>query len=191
MAHAARLFTALMGITMDHERWDQSHWTRLDEPAHLNSPQFPGARFVPVINCATSHCLFGQGCLDAGRLFVAEEGAVSLANTIKADQLPDLLVGKVGYADFVSAREAGQEWFELNTSEAYRLSQAGNTLLQLWALAFCLTFGTIPLPSSLPAVGDEEPVPDLRAAIDEWIRFSYEEGEEPVVEQYMRQWHTA
>lgn len=188
MANAQRLFEALMKITMDHDHWEQKHWVLLPEPAQFASAAFPNAEMVPVINCETSHCLFGQGCLDAGAIFVLAPGEQSAGNLIEPDQLPALLAGEINYGHMHGAREYGAQWFELTPQESYELSSACNSLFRLWALSFCLTDGTLSLPSSLPAIGGhrrEEAIPDLRREIREWIRLEHQQGGNYVVEDYL------
>lgn len=188
MANVQRLFEALMKITMDHEHWEQGHWIFLPEPAQFASAAFPNADMVPVINCETSHCLFGQGCLDAGAIFVVAPGDQSAASLIEPDQLPALLAGSISWANVHSAREYGAQWFELDRHDSYMLSSGNNSLFKLWALSYCLTDGQLSLPTSLPAIGGhkpEEAIADLRAEIEEWIRLEHRHGDNYVVEDYL------
>lgn len=188
MANTERLFKALMAITLDHEHWEQGHWVFLPEPAQFASAAFPNARMVPVINCETSHCLFGQGCLDAGAIFVATPGEHSVGNLIEPDQLPALLAGEVDYSRMYGAREYGAQWFELDTQDSYMLSSGNNSLFKLWALSYCLTDGKLSLPSALPAISGrrpEEAIPDLRREIEEWIRLEHRQGDNHVVEDFL------
>jgi hypothetical protein len=173
MPNVDRLFNALMRITLFSESWNQEQWLGFKHLATSDVERFPHAQKVPIINCQTSHCLFGQGCLDAGLIFVADPGDDVASDVIEAADLPALLDGTLDDWCILPASEGGAKWFEVDYDDATALSYGKNTLLDLWAISYCITDGKMALPSSLPAAGGEQAVPDLKAAIDAWINTNH------------------
>jgi hypothetical protein len=168
----ARLQAAMNKITEDTKRWGQNLWCGIpggidndvkvneDGTATYHDVVLPAEMIdavklgrdsikLPVADCGTSYCLAGHVAVQNGYTFVGHIGDDSANAMVRTLDLGRYL--RSGYHERVDmeryAEYVGTELLGLKgVSDGTCIFDGCNTLLQLWAMAYALTGGTITLP---------------------------------------------
>lgn len=159
------LQNALNHVTLHPAEWDQSSWgKRLG--AFTDDEKSQGGVVTLRASCGTVACLAGTGVLQNGYSMIAASGLVA-QHCAPVDEVPAILeklrerqrngfylstysAAEVEGSTARDVSEVAAEMFGLSQLEAELLFDSGNTLIDLWTMAYVVA--GVDLPSFVPDV---------------------------------------
>lgn len=180
MVNTPALQKALDFVTEHPEQHDQERWATAPRKQIAAALEASGGRTARMpVECGTSYCLFGAALVLHGYQFVAlPRGDAWNRLSYVAPKLPkDAAVAELAaYVEPIFARDAGQSVLELDDDQSCELADSNNTLLDLWALGWMFSGGTLVLPTVRYSTGPSITLEAIHTMIHKWARKTDQDG---------------